>query len=682
MNTHLINRRDFIQRAGGMVGALTVASNIIPLQSFATYKDVALPLNLLFTSDEIETLRDRTKLVLFKDYWNSLLGMDIEDDQRFLADEIDLHNHIRHIARAYSILEREAFVYLITDDPKRGDLAHLAVQRILQYPKWDYFIEGGKDTFGLQRAPGSTISMCLAYDWLGDVLTEAERKEMLKQIGDKGCEPCCLALYGMRYPDRVKGWGFDPESSHYEERDFSRWPIILDKTNLKAVPLGALAIGATALMGIDDRADRWLEMVLHSYHEFVKLFETDGSYNEGSSYWNYTASHLALLVEVLQRKKGLDLFDNANYVGMMEFILSLQMPHKDFPHECVNFGDSGSSFNSGVGFWIASKSRDGLSQHVALHYARGHNIYSLIWYDPTIEPTPPTKREYFKHLDLDWIITRTGYSEGDLVVAMRSGEPSNHEHADRNSVLLKAYGEVLLADVKHPPYDHQHPAWMLRTSPAHNTVLIDGRGHQYHDGLEGTNASHAAAKIVRKGERNGYVFWASDATPAYSLVNDDVKSVTRTVIVFREFPCVVVLDKLIKKQTPSAFSARWHIENKDEKGRCSTNRDSFTILRPGTKFFAVCKGSQSVKIESAKLPIPEKEGVYPYVNVVLPEKTRESFLALVGCPLKLDDQNPEIKIKQDNRTFYISVLKGSKKLELLVFDKGKLPEFELKKLGI
>ena len=35
------------------------------------------------------------------------------------------------------------------------------------YKRWDYFLEGGKDTIGLQRAPEATIAACYALDWLG-----------------------------------------------------------------------------------------------------------------------------------------------------------------------------------------------------------------------------------------------------------------------------------------------------------------------------------------------------------------------------------------------------------------------------------------------------------------------------------------------------------------------------------
>jgi len=51
----------------------------------------------------------------------------------------------------------------------------------------------------------------------------------------------------------------------------------------------------------------------------------------------------------------------------------------------------------------------------------------------------------------------------------------------------------------------------------------------------------------------------------------DVKSVARTVLVFLDVPGVAVVDKMMKKTTPSQFGARWHVENSDNKGRCEAN---------------------------------------------------------------------------------------------------------------
>ena len=95
-----------------------------------------------------------------------------------------------------------------------------------------------------------------------------------------------------------------------------------------------------------------------------------------------------------------------------------------------------------------------------------------------------------------------------------------------------------VADPYRPPYSFSDPSWMMRTTAGHSALLIDGQGHQYHDGAEGTNPSDARAAIVRQGERDGYLFWASDATPAYQLVLPDVQSVTRTVVMLYRLPAL------------------------------------------------------------------------------------------------------------------------------------------------
>lgn len=674
-----LSRREFLHDAAIAAGLMAVAPAMATGPGRSGTAHSRIPLGLFLTADEVPALRQKVQNQIFRSYWQELLEADLAPDRRFLEKEIDLHNHIRHIDRACKILEREAFVYLVTGDRKRGALGHLAVRRLLEYPKWDYFLEAGVYTIGLQRAPATTMAMSLAYDWLGDILSKEERREMLRQIGDKGCEPCYRSLFGMRYPDKVVGWSFDPES-YWEERDMRRWPEILNKTNLKAVPMGALAVGAATLEGVDERTGRWWEMVEHSYRTFVHRFQRDGSYDEGGSYWDYTALHMAVTVEMLARK-GMDLFDLANFLGMLEYALALQMPHHGNPHYLVNFGDNGRGFDSAVGFWTARRSRDGLSQYAAINHADRHSHYSVIWFDDSLVPTGPSRREHLKHLALDWVIARSGYELEDLVVAMRSGGPANHEHADRNSVILKCYGEVLLADIKRPPYDHQHPAWMLRTAPAHNTVLIDGQGHQYHDGKEGTNASQAAAKVVRIGERQGYWFWASDATHAYKLVNPDVKAVTRTVIVAPGIPCLVVLDKLHKESQPSLFAARWHVENSDNGGEAICKGDSFTVMRPQARLFAACTGSSQLALKADKHPVPESAGVFPFVEVTTVAPSLEAMLITVACPLKLEQPDPVIRFTDDGKVLGIAASLESKRLRLLVFDRGTLPEFEIKEIA-
>ncbi len=674
-----ITRRQFLRDSCMAGGVMAFAPGLLRMPGLGKRGGPDVPLALLFSGEEVARLRRTVEQPVFQSYWRQLLEMDLADDRRFLEKEINLHDHLRHIDRADKILEREAFVYLITGQRKRGALAQLALQRLLEYPKWDYFLEAGVHTIGLQRAPATTIAVSLAYDWLGDLLSKAQRQEMLRQIGDKGCEPCYRSLYGMRYPDRVVGWSFDRDS-YWEERDMRRWPEILDKTNLKAVPMGALAVGAATLQGVDPRAERWWEMVEHSYRTFVNRFAWDGSYDEGGSYWDYTALHMALTVEMLARKRGTDYYDWANFPGMMEFVLALQMPHHGNPDYLVNFGDNGPGFDSAIGFWTARRSRDGLAQYAAMHHARKHSPYSVIWFDERVQATAPPAREHFKHLALDWVIARTGYELDDLVVAMRSGGPANHEHADRNSVILKCYGEVLLADIKRPPYDHRDPAWLLRTSPAHNTVLVDGQGHQYHDGKEGTNASLASAKILRIGEREGYLFWASDATHAYQLVNEDIRSVTRSVLLVPQFPCLLVVDKLHKSRNASLFAATWHAENSDGRAEMIFDGSTFAIGRPHARFYGLCGGSVPVVVRTGTHPVPKNKGIFPFIEVAATEPALEVLLLTVGCPVRSDQSNPDITLGRDGHTWKVEVALGDKRLHLFVIDTATLPEFEVSRL--
>lgn len=666
-------RRQFLKITGAAAATLPLST---PWKNtFSEAGNRSFPLALFFSGEDIERIRRNAGLEPFQAYWDELRMADVDADRHFLMEELQLNNQIRHLPRADRILEREAFLYAVTGEEERAELAHLALKRILQYHKWDYFIEAGKDIIGLQRAPETTVAVSKAYDWLGDRLTGKEKEEILKQLGDKGCEPCYRSLYGMRYPDRVVGWGFDPENSHFEERDMSRWPIILNTTNLKAVPLSGLGIGALVLDGIDSRVERWLEMATYSLQTFLNTFKPDGSYPEGGAYWDYVARTIIPFLEVLHRRRGEDRFDSANFVGMMEFMLALQMPFKGDPRATVNFGDSGGNLFSHVGFWIASKARDPLSQYLAANHSRGHDPLSLVWFDSSVPETVPGKVHYYHHLDLDWMVQRTGFGSDDLVLAMRSGDPANHEHADRNSVILKAFGEYLLVDHFHAPYDNKDPAWLLRTSPAHNTVLIDGKGHQYHDGREGTNSSLASAKIVREMRRRDFTLWSSDATQAYALVNNDVESVTRTVLFFPESMVVVLLDKLIKKTTPSILQARFHIDNSDGRGSGSATGPKFELIRPTALLSGTVGAAQGVDVEVGRLPIPEEHGVYPFVEAATGSADLAPLLLTALVPTRTGSRAPDVDLRRLEGRWEVTWTGGP---GLIILDQGSIPEVELK----
>jgi hypothetical protein len=577
---------------------------------------------LFFDQSALDRFRFLYGTPTFADLRARIESIDRQAERRFLTEEIRYNDQLFDIGRVANLATDMAFHNMLVGDADAVELAVSCMDALARFERWDYFLEAGDRVFGLQRAPAATVATSLCWDWLEGFVDDADRRAWLTVMGERGCEANWLALYGMRYPDRVVGWSIDETSTFFEHRpgeriDLSNWPHILDRTNLKAVPASALAIGAVAYargLGIeetqDERLAKWIEQATFSLRTFGDLYAADGSYDEGVSYANYTSSHIAQATVALERYNNANLYDELNWAGYVDYLCGMSMATADDPTAIVNFGDAGGGSTSSVPFWVAAREGDKKAQWFGDVLAREHDIWSLLWLSETEASAPPESPSLW-HSSLDWVVARTGYRPDDLVVAMRSGGPANHEHADRNSIIVKWGGEVLVADPPRPPYAYTDPAWMMRTTAGHSAVLVDGAGHQYHDGSEGTNPSDAWAHIVRIGERDGYMFWTSDATTAYALVNDDIASVTRTVYVFTAMRSALIVDTVVKREVPSTFEARFFGDNRD--GGCSIEPEMIEgggarliVRRPLASATITGVSAAGVRSTQGRLPIPDE----------------------------------------------------------------------------
>jgi hypothetical protein len=621
------SRRRFLNAA-----ALTAAGvALTPWKTLSDYiPDESSPgarRGMLFDQADLARIRETLKNPRFAAYWNSVVSADLEADKKFLRTELRLNNHVADLLRARQILERTSFGYAISGDKSQLEVAQLAISRILEYKKWDYFLEGGEFTIGLQRAPETTIAMSFALEWLSDALSDDVKREMEKQIAGKGAPACYRTLYGMKYPDRVRGWGFDPESDYPFRFDLKRWPLILNSTNLKVIPICGLGVAACFLHDKNPQAQQWLNMALQSARAFAPMFGSDGCYDEGVSYWGYTALHLTLFLEVLYRTLGVDERDLINYPGTVRYGLHMSMPTIGVRDDCVNFGDASTVGDVSVAGWVARKYRDSLAQHVVTSVSEVKTHYGLIWFDPSVEAKKPGPELHDVRFVNDWVVSRTGWDEEDSVVAMRSGGPSNHEHADRNSVIFKAYGERLLHDPFHAAYSYTLPHWILRLTEAHTAVLIDGKGHQYHDGHEGTNASWAEAKVVNYKPSQHDLVVTSDATQAYHLVNPDVQLVRRTVVFLR--PDILILfDRIRLGSKKLKAQLRFQVFNGDGNGGTDLKTTSFSIKRPQASLRGTIVASTPFAITSGFHPVPKDIGVYPFIQAEASESLDHRILTV------------------------------------------------------
>jgi len=651
------SRRDFLQKTSLLAAVLPFARLRLDAAEppvGAAGAPAGKRRGLLFDEADLPRIRANVADPRFAICWTAMTSADLADDTDFLEHHVRFNHHADDMLRVRTILERTSFVYVVTRDPKQLAVARLAVQRLLDYPKWDLFLEGGRTTFGLQRASEAIIALAFALDWLGDGLSEAERTEVERQIAVKGAPACFTSLYGMKYPDRVRGWSVDPDEEYaFKKGDMSRWPLILNSTNLKVIPIAGLGIAACLLTGRHPQAEVWLELARSSATAFSTNYGSDGSYGEGPSYWGYTTLHLALFTEVLWRIRGIDQRNLINFPGTINnygVVMTLPRfgelanPHEKqenmgvplalIPprYDIVNFGDANGSFEISPAAWVARTFHDPVAQEVARSLGEAKSHYGLIWYDPEEKSSLPDPALLDERMLNDLVVSRTGWSAPDSVVALRSGGPANHEHADRNSVIFKAHGDRLFNDPFRAAYPYTLERWKLRLTESHTAVLIDGKGHIYHNGHEGTNASLAFAQVVAFRTGPGWMTVTSDATDAYQLVNDNVARVDRT-LVFLKPDVLLLLDRVDLKAAPATVQVRFQVFNDDHRGTCTADGPAFRIERPFATLHGHATSLAAARVAARRLDLSAKEGIFPFAEVATePARTHAILTACTAAP--------------------------------------------------
>ncbi len=643
-------RRSFLKTAAILTASLPLAR--LPLGAAESPAGGATPAapvaragGLLFDPADLPRIRANLELPRFAELRHTLRQHDVAASTVFLRDKLRLNNHVADFLRAWQILQDTAFAHVVWGDPAHLDVALLALRRLCDYKRWDYFLEGGRDTIGLQRAPEATIACCYALDWLGPKVPAELRAAVEEKIATEGAPACYRTLYGMKYPDRVRGWGFDPEDDYQFRFDLSRWPLILNATNLKIIPTCGLGLAAVWFHGRHPDARKWLELSRQSARAFATMYGDDGSYDEGVGYWGYTTSHLAMVAEAIYRRLGLDDRHLINYPGTIRYALTMAMPcggepiadpnqHKAYNAtpkfsyqpalDLVNFCDSGGGMDVSIAAWVAPINSDPLSQHVARSVGTVRMLQAAVWYRPDAPAQPPGPEHHDVRLSNDWVVSRTGWEPADTVVAFRSGGPANHEHADRNSVILKAHGERLFHDPFKAGYSPTLPRWLLRQTEAHTAVLIGGQGHQYHDGKEGTNASWAESRVLNFQTGPGWMLVTSDATPAYALVRPDTRRVLRT-LAFLKPDVLLVLDH-VELGVAAPVQLRFQMFNDDNRATARVEGATFRISRPLASARSSVTASGECTIAAGRLALPESEGIFPYVQVESAAAVRHTIL--------------------------------------------------------
>lgn len=636
-------------------------------------------LALLFDSAELPRIRATLERPEFATYWRNAREADLAGDERFLREELKLDHVNSDLARAAGILQRSAFVHAVEPDARHLAVAKLALGRILAFRRWDWILEANRDTVGVMRNGTTSISVVLAVDWLGADLTAAEQAAVINFIANESAPAAERAVFGMNHHDQVAGWSMDPTAAGfdqaYREIDFSRWPAILDVNNLRIIATAGLAAAAGLLHGRHPRAEHWAKMAEASLRLFVSRLPADGAFPEGPDYWSFTFNYYAVSAELLRRRCHLDVRDAFDFPAMIRYVQMVHLPTPAVPGGCINIGDAFSTAGGEPLAWIGRHFRDSTANHLVLQPGTIRDLpnssWTAIWFDPSV----PARRS--ADLPLDRIlfpgiaVSRSGWTAADSVLAFRSGEPENHEHADRNSLLFVAHGERLLQDPLKASYIPTHPKWHLRLTAAHSAVLIDGQSHAYHHGEEGTNASSARAVLQDHRTGRDWMAATSDAADAYQRAGLPAASVQRTVVFLK--PDIVIVCDRVRLTEARPVQVRFQVCNDDGHGSATATASGFTISRPHATLQARIAATSPAAVSVGQLPIPVDQGVYPYVEVASPSATDHALVTVCTAAPTEDNSHGQLSVRREGDTWLIRGEHRGRQVEVSIMTDTTIP---------
>ncbi len=385
-------------------------------------------------------------------------------------------------------------VWRIEAEARYADRAWRDLEAAAGFPDWNpsHFLDTAE----------MTAAFALAYDWMFEYWTDAQRRTIA---------------------DAIVKHGFEPGMKVYTERH--RWAT--SHHNWNQVCNGGLLMGALAIGDVEpELAGRIVHEAVGSLPLAMQSFAPDGAWFEGPGYWGYAMKYnamaLACLASALGTDFGLSRIEGFDKAG--DFFVQMH-------------GTSGASFNYADAhpgriqhptlLWLARRfDRPDLA---AFQREFGKPMaIGMLWYDPNVGTGSlaqlPTAARY---REVEVAAARTSWTDPEaLYVGVKAGHNGvNHDNLDLGSFVFDALGERWVVDMGPDDYNLPHYFGKLRytyyrlRAEGHNTLLInpDQRPDQDVDAL---------CRITRFEHDGDTTQTEADLTPAYA--GHGAKQVTRS----------------------------------------------------------------------------------------------------------------------------------------------------------
>ncbi|HEY3383599.1 MAG TPA: heparinase II/III family protein [Vicinamibacterales bacterium] len=385
-----------------------------------------------------------------------------------------------------------------------------------------------------------SLTFGLAYDWLYDALTPAERGRLRE-----GVERRALRGY-LDATTRAK-----PMFWFTAEHNWN--PVC----NGGATVL-ALALGPDSIL-----SDQVLTLAVPAMARYWEHLGDDGAWDEGTGYWAYGHRYAFMAADALRRAGRPE---GARYLARAGARVTGYFPIVFNPGRrlTASFGDSASRAADPIFYFLAREyGNTDFSWYQDRTPPRGpgregwpEEALEIVWKADTVPGGPggrdaaPTLQPVTAFSSIGWAMLAPSQPDPPFFLAFKNGSlAANHTHLDLNHVSVGVGDTMVLVDLGSRPYpaDYFNSARRFQyyeiTTAGHNTVVVDGKGQI--PGRKGTLRGPAVGP--------GYVAFIGIADGAYQA--DTPRARRHVVFVDRRY--YVLLDE-VEVTAPAPIELRFH----------------------------------------------------------------------------------------------------------------------------
>lgn len=384
-----------------------------------------------------------------------------------------------------------------------------------------------------------THAFAIAYDWLFDHWSEAEKRMIREAIVTKGLKPAIERFYRGGKDGAMTGWA-------------------TRENNWNQVCNGGMILGALAIAEDEPAlAEEVLGYALQSLPVAMREFAPDGGWYEGVGYWAYTLRYtvplIAALESALGKRFGLDEFAGFSQTG--DFYLHAHGP----TGLAFNFSDCSRQEARGFPWlhWMARRFERPVWHWAAAHGDQGRHPLSLLWGVPEVQ-TPAalrTQRDAV-FLGMNAAMMRSSWEDplASYVGFYAGHNGVSHSQLEMGSFVFDALGqrwveELGVDDYNLPGYfGSKRWDYYRLNSHGQNVMLFDGMNQR----------TKAKGRITSSGAENGSAHAIADLTEGYA---DQATRVRRGIRLYGERRVLLVQDEFELK-APAVYE--WQIHTRAE----------------------------------------------------------------------------------------------------------------------